>query len=137
MHNKRGLALALTVLILTGCNATTATQVCNEDFNNQASTAKDYITTILSGDYTLAASFAHDTKMQEAIHNQEYLDLIKPNLDKLGDLKEIQAPLCETGEGTVTVSLPIKFSEQSVNFNVTFNAENQISAVTITKFSGK
>ena len=46
MHNKRGLALALTVLILTGCNATTATQVCNEDFNNQASTAKDYITKI-------------------------------------------------------------------------------------------
>lgn len=137
MHHKKCLALALTGLILTGCNATTATQVCNEDFNNQASTAKDYITTILSGDYTLAASFAHDEKMQETIKNQEYLDMIKPNLEKLGDLKEIQAALCETGEGTVTVSLPMKFSEQNINFNVTFNADNQISAVTITKFSGK
>lgn len=129
--------LALTCLVLGGCKATTATQACSDDYKTQSDTAKSYIQAILDGAFETAATYAHDEVMTKTISDQKYIESIKPNLETLGTLKEIGAPLCESKGDKMTVSLPIKFSIQNVNINVTFDKDGNISDVTFSQYSGK
>lgn len=129
--------LALACLTLSGCKATTATQVCSEDYKTQSDTAKSYIQAILDGQFETAATYAHDEAMTKTISDKKYIDSIKPNLEALGTLKEVGAPLCEAKDDKLMVSLPIKCSTQNVNINVSFDKDGNISEVTFSQYSGK
>lgn len=132
---KRLLPALLTgIVVLTGCKPTTATQVCSEEFSNHAATAKEYINAILEENYETASTYTHTEEMQKLILNDEYIHSFEPQLKGLGTLKEIGTPLCESNEEGVTVSIPLKFSNQNVNLNVLFE-KDAIAGITVSQYS--
>lgn len=134
---KSLLVIMVGVMLLSGCKPTTATQACTEEFNNQSSTAKEYVKTILNGDYDTATTYSHNDEMKKLISDEKYIESIEPHLSDLGTLKEIGTPLCESTEDGLVVSLPMKFSNQNVNINILFDSNSAIAGVSFSQYSGQ
>ncbi len=91
---------------------------------------------MIDRDYETAQTFNYSSEMSDIINNGKMVDLLKSKLDTFGEFKEMQAALCSQGESGDVVTLPMKFSDQNFNLNITFNAESKITGISFSDFTG-
>lgn len=135
---KMGILMTLTVMLLSGCvKEGPQGKACPEDQSTNAATAKDYAQTLIDHDYDTALTYNYSAEMSEVLNNGKMIDLLKSKIDSFGEFKEVQAALCSSEEGKHIITLPMKFSKQNFNLNISFDSEGKITGITFSEFTGK
>lgn len=92
--------------------------------------AKSYTASLLEGDFeALKTGYQYDEQLKALVEDGSLEQAIRPSLLLFGDLKEMGNPFSTVQGKSRIVSVPCQMTGQSVNINLVFNVDNQISGV--------
>lgn len=132
MKKLIAIVLVLGLLVMAGCtnkqNEPTTTSEITSDTTNIEKIANSFVDDILARRYTEAYDdYEYNEKLKKAINVEFYETKINPYQDKFGEVVEIKEIYTTKVGEEISISFPIVFENQKMNYIVTFDSEEKIS----------
>lgn len=106
------------------------------DFQPLIDIATPYTLDLLEGNYQSAYNtYAHDSKMKEAVNEIAYEDIMKGLTKQVGAFKSILSTDTKTSGAYQIVSINTDFEGGTISINVVFNSAQKISGLNFTPYT--
>ncbi len=122
-------AVLCAILIFTaGCAKKESTP--EVDTSDLEETALSLVEDLVNKDYDSAYNnYTYTSKMQEVISVEFFDKNIGGSFQKLGEYKEAKTPFATQQKEYIIISVPLVFSDSSINYNVVFNESGEIAGI--------